>query len=111
VLFVLPLLAVFCAGCKFVEDDGIFEPQLPGTLYNSNDGTCAISGRSLDFYSDSEFLASVPAGDSAQVFESPGVHRFEAFLSDTGEKIAESEFSIDMPNWWVWSGCADGTHP
>ena len=109
-LLLLAILAL-AAACDFIDDDGTFEPVVPGIIYNSNDGACATTGVNLDFYFDSEFAASVGSGDSVEDLKTPGSHTIEVFVAGTDQRFTTFELHINSAGWWVWAGCPDGTHP
>jgi hypothetical protein len=107
----LSMALVCSASCDYIEDDGSFEPLLPGIIYNSNDGDCAFTGAAMDFYFDSEFVATVQPGRSTDAFSTLGDHQIQAFVAGTDTLVAKFDFYVNKGSWVLWAGCVDGTHP
>lgn len=107
----LTLCVVALSSCTYFDDDGGFEPEFKGTLYNSNDGTCASRGEDLDFFFDGEFVARVRSGRSTDVVATLGERQIETFVAGTDQLYAQFTVNLLGAEWFVWSGCPDGTHP
>ena len=83
-----------------------------GMLYNSNDGTCSITGKSLDFYVDTKFRVTIEAGYSSMIKLAEGEHVFKVLLTETQEVLWDDYvMNITQNGWWFRYGCNDGTYP
>jgi alpha/beta superfamily hydrolase len=81
------------------------------TLYNSNDGTCSISGKSFDFYVNDEKVATIAAGEHKTLKLTEGQYFFNVKLEGTNEYHYDG-WSTNIPGGtWYRAGCNDGTYP
>ena len=83
-----------------------------GIIYNSNDGTCSIADKYLDFYINGKYFASIKSGFNLMVQLKEGQHVFKVLLTETQEVLYDN-FILDITNngWWFRYGCNDGTYP
>ena len=86
--------------------------MLTGKIYNSNNGSCDIAGKSLDFYVDDVYVATIKSGKYVNFKLPAGQHYFTVTLANS-DKILEDGYIMDVEDdgWWFWYGCEDGSHP
>ena len=109
-VIILILILLQIPGCYI--DDGGGEPSYMGRIYNSNDGTCDIAGKSMDFYIDGKFFATIAPGKNTLHILKGGNHSMTIKLTETGETLYDSFiFAVDGEGWWVAYKCLDGTYP
>ena len=91
-------------------DDG--ETYYRGRLYNSNDGSCTVTGEAMDFYIDGEFIATINSGENVSTSQTAGEHTFRVLLTSTQEVLEPGYiWEIAWEGWWYAYGCSDGTYP
>ena len=88
-------------------------PVYWGKLYNACDGTCGCSGRSLKFYIDNFFIATIKAGKNYSTALTAGWHIFSVGHIYNQEVITASITNTEITGdgWSYAAGCEDGTHP
>ena len=115
VLFLVSAVAVLSLVCVDSSSTSSKHttPTHTVTCWNSNDGTCGSpwQGSSEEFYFNSEYKATVASGQHIDITVTEGYYTVDIYLTDNtfvGEALTDVLINDD---WYVWGGCADGTHP
>ncbi len=83
-----------------------------GFLTNTNDGVGTISGKSLDFYFNGDFVYTVASGTTKECTISKGQHIISILLSETDSLLVVDTFNIEGDGWTYGFGCSlGGTYP
>jgi hypothetical protein len=107
-LFILSMVSTFSMCFNSKTDD---PPEYTGTIYNALNGTCTLAGRSLDYYFNGTFIATLASGSNTTKTLQEGAYTITVYT--TSDHVYRTTYNMNIVgnNWWFWYGCADGTHP
>lgn len=106
----------------WLDDDSVYreedysddyEPyKYAGKIYNSNNGTCKISGIAMDFYVNDVFIATIQPGYYTN-FKLPAGEYYFTVTKANSDVVLEDGYilHVEGDGWWFWYGCNDGSHP
>ena len=109
-LLLILLTLLSCTALSPTPEPG-YDTEFIGTIYNACDGTCACSGKTLDFYIDYILIATIMSGCNSTTVVTPEEHTFTVLETETQDLLEFFTLYILPFDWSWWYGCEDGTHP